>query len=220
MDKRIWGVSWWISTWKSFLCNKFCEIWKQNGITVKRVEVDEIRRNLLSFADGPESSEVRTQLVDCFGVEIVNANNSIDRIKLLNLIYSTPEHLEKYKSIVTPYIRKHLIDATSQPDDLVLIERSMLLEDWLLDVVNGKVILVWCDEQIQKERLHDSDMWPEQVQKRIAIGGSFDHKYSLLKNSLMQRWTWRVILFDTSNNPWVDEYRKLLLEEIVNYDHR
>ena len=123
---------------------------------VKLIDADEIVRELQK-----PGGEVFIKLVEAFGEEIIGENGELDRQKLADLAFSSPQELEKLNSIVHPSVGKEMAarrEALAKDGHLVLIDIPLLVtsEGELArkeynDFV-GKII-VDCEEELAVERL-------------------------------------------------------------------
>ena len=123
---------------------------------VKLIDADEIVRELQK-----PGGEVFIRLVEAFGEEVIGENGELDRQKLADLAFSSPQELEKLNSIVHPSVGKEMAarrEALAKDGHLVLIDIPLLVtsEGELArkeynDFV-GKII-VDCEEELAVERL-------------------------------------------------------------------
>ena len=123
---------------------------------VKLIDADEIVRELQK-----PGGEVFIKLVETFGEEVIGENGELDRQKLADLAFSSPQELEKLNSIVHPSVGKEMAarrEALAKDGHLVLIDIPLLVtpEGELArkeynDFV-GKII-VDCEEELAVERL-------------------------------------------------------------------
>jgi dephospho-CoA kinase len=91
---------------------------------------------------------------------------------------------------------------------LVLFEWALLVEDGLLPLVDG-ALLVKCDYETQLKRLLGGDLPDDEVNRRINAQLSNDEKEIRIKQSGK-----KLYVFDSSQNPNDGQYR-VLLEELI-----
>mgnify|MGYP001483624207 CR=1 FL=1 len=123
---------------------------------VKLIDADEIVRELQK-----PGGAVFIKLVEAFGEEVIGVNGELDRQKLADLAFSSPQELAKLNSIVHPSVGKEMAarrEALAKDGHLVLIDIPLLVtsEGELArkeynDFV-GKII-VDCEEELAVERL-------------------------------------------------------------------
>lgn len=96
------------------------------------------------------------QIVDSFGPEILNADHTIDRAKLGEIIFHDKEKRLLLNSIVHPAVRKNMIAgkeaAFEQGDETVFMDIPLLFESKLTAMVD-KTLLIYVDEPVQLQRL-------------------------------------------------------------------
>ena len=123
---------------------------------VKLIDADEIVRELQK-----PGGEVFIRLVEAFGEEVIGENGELDRQKLADLAFSSPQELAKLNSIVHPSVGKEMAarrEALAKDGHLVLIDIPLLVtpEGELArkeyNDFAGKII-VDCEEELAVERL-------------------------------------------------------------------
>jgi len=68
--------------------------------------------------------------------------------------------------------------------------------------------MVYCEKEIQIKRLENGDLGKEEVIKRINLQLSNEQKLKKLKQLKKE-----IYIIDTSNNPKIEEYEKVLMKE-------
>lgn len=99
--------------------------------------------------------EVKTKLVDIFGLDILS-NNEINRKQLGLKIFNNYDNKIKLQNVVLPYIIKEIKKQISENNGLVFLDAPLLIEYNLLYLVD-KVIVVKVDLQTQLNRLMKRD---------------------------------------------------------------
>jgi dephospho-CoA kinase len=114
------------------------------------------------------------QIVDSFGKDLLNEDQTIDRKKLAPIVFNNPEKLQKLDSIVHPAIAEEvqrLIDERKRinPDGLIIEDIPLLLEAGpeIAHAVVDKIIVIYCSPEIQFERLISRGMSEEDAKSRI-----------------------------------------------------
>ena len=105
-----------------------------------------------------------TQVVDAFGIGVLNQDQSLNRSKLKALVFNDKKQLKKLNSILHPLIRKAFIKASK-------LNQSKL-EVWVIPLYDGangyeqfnRVLVVDVIEEIQINRISNRD----QVSSAIA----------------------------------------------------
>lgn len=122
---------------------------KDLGFTV--IDADIAAREVVE--PGEEAYE---KIVEAFGIQILQADKTIDRAKLGGIIFNDPEKRLLLNSIVHPAVRKRMIAqkdaAFAWEEETVFMDIPLLFESKLTTMVN-KTLLIYVDERVQIERL-------------------------------------------------------------------
>ena len=110
-------------------------------------------------------------LLDWLGPEILTADGQLDRSKLSQLIFSSPEHQVKSAQLQNDIIRQALAkerDRLAQSEDIFFMDIPLLVELDYLDWFDA-IWLVYVDEDKQVQRLMERNGYNQaQAQQRIA----------------------------------------------------
>ena len=110
-------------------------------------------------------------LLDWLGPEILTADGQLDRPKLSQLIFSSPEHQVKSAQLQNDIIRQVLAkerDRLAQSEDIFFMDIPLLVELDYLDWFDA-IWLVYVDEDKQVQRLMERNGYNQtQAQQRIA----------------------------------------------------
>lgn len=185
--KEVIGITGSIGSGKSYAIKIFEEICKKNKIQATFLNVDDIRRNILK-------------------------QENIDRENLNKEIYSDKEKMKKYKKFINPKIRKELTEQINRNNGLIFIEWALLIEDSFYDIVD-KIIMIFCQKDIQIKRLKSSDLGREEIVKRINLQLTNEEKLERIRQ-LGKKYN----VIDTSNNPSIEEYENILKEGKIKYE--
>lgn len=106
-------------------------------------------------------STILFEIWEEFGDEVMNQDKTLDREKLGNIVFSSPEKKKKLESILHPYIiteikRKANEFKETDPNTIVVVDLPLLFEVGL-DSLFDYVWVVWVDEKTQLERLKMRD---------------------------------------------------------------
>ena len=113
--------------------------------------------------------EAYAATVETFGREILNADETINRKKLGEIVFASPELLAKLSGFVHPAVIR-LEERTlgefqrNDPDGIVVVEAAILIETGR-DAVFERLILTSCDEETQIAR----GMKRDQVTREQAL---------------------------------------------------
>ena len=110
-------------------------------------------------------------LLDWLGPEILTADGQLNRPKLSQLIFSSPEHQVKSAQLQNDIIRQALAqerDRLAQSEDIFFMDIPLLVELDYLDWFDA-IWLVYVDEDKQVQRLMERNGYNQvQAQQRIA----------------------------------------------------
>jgi dephospho-CoA kinase len=100
--------------------------------------------------------EVYAATIETLGREIVNADGTIDRRRLGEIVFDSPELLEKLSALVHPAVirlEERLLEELQRqdPHGIAVVEAAILIETGRYAVFD-RVILTSCDEETQIAR--------------------------------------------------------------------
>ncbi len=124
--------------------------------------------------------DVRDQLVESFGDEILDEHGAIDRQKLGRYVFGNRDRLKILSGIVHPEIRRELSSRIDRmQDETVIIEIPLLFESKLEPCVDY-ILLIYADEQTRLQRLKKRDnLHEEDILRRIRSQTNIDKKITL-----------------------------------------
>ncbi|MGH7794234.1 MAG: dephospho-CoA kinase [Candidatus Binatia bacterium] len=123
------------------------------------------------------------EIVETFGVEVLQSDQTLDRQKLRAVIFNNSTARKKLESIIHPRVRalaeERIRQHAAAGTEVVVYEVPLLFEgklhEWLRPVV-----LVACDIDVQKRRLQQRDgLAAEEAQKHIDAQMSLEEKRRL-----------------------------------------
>jgi dephospho-CoA kinase len=120
-------------------------------------------------------------IVEHFGLGVLNPDQTIDREKLGAIVFNDPEKLQVLNQITHPRVgeqfKQMIKDIKSQQADAVLFIEVPLLYETHMDRICDEVWVVWVDEETQIQRLMKRDgLSREDALKRIDAQMSLDEK--------------------------------------------
>lgn len=147
---RIIGLTGGIASGKSTVARMLVE----KGAYV--IDADELAREVVE-----PGREAWQEIVDWFGKGILQADGSIDREKLAEIVFNDRKKLRKLNSIVHPRVGKQLLVRTAEigeknPDAIIVYDVPLLIEAGMADIVDI-VLLVYVPPEIQIERQQKRD---------------------------------------------------------------
>lgn len=156
------GLTGSIAVGKSFVC----EVMRELGIDV--LDADLTAREVV--AKGTEGLD---EVVREFGPEILTSDGELDRKKMGAIVFADEAKRKLLNSIIHPRViaeQDKWIDdlAAKDPDSIAVIDAALMIESGGYTRLD-KLIVVWCEPDIQLQRLMNRDGLDETAAKmRIA----------------------------------------------------
>jgi dephospho-CoA kinase len=140
------GLTGSIAVGKSFVCEVFAEL----GAFV--LDADLTAREVVE----PETRGLR-QIVDAFGHDVLQPNGELDRNKLGAIVFAYNEKRQLLNSIVHPLVHEKQTEWLAEreiddPNGIAIIDAALMIESGGYKRFD-KIIVVWCDSDIQLKRL-------------------------------------------------------------------
>ena len=139
---------------KSYVANIFAE---EDAYII---DADKIGHKILE-----KNSLPYKEVIEFFGVEILDADKNINRKALGKIVFSNKEKLQKLNSITHKHIIKtimHKIDKAKASGNKISIIDAALLIEVNLHKVCDKVVIVHADKNIRIKRIMERDHISEQ----------------------------------------------------------
>ncbi|MBX3297878.1 MAG: dephospho-CoA kinase [Acidobacteria bacterium] len=166
------GLTGSIAVGKSFVCRCFADF----GIHV--LDADLTAREVVA----PGTSGL-SEIVRSFGESVLARDGSLDRKKLASIVFSDPGLRELLNSIVHPLVIARQNDwleelRSADPNGVAIIDAALMIESGGYKRFN-KLIVVWCEPEIQLHRLMERDgLSKDEAELRIAAQMSQETKKS------------------------------------------
>ena len=164
------GLTGSIAVGKTFVLGVFREL----GCAV--LDADQVARDVV--ARGTVGLE---RVVAAFGEAILNPDGTLDRSRLGSIVFSDEEKRTRLNSIIHPLVFE-VQDGwikqreTEDPDGIAIIDAALMIESGGYRRFD-KLIVVWCDPDLQLQRLMSRNGLSEaDAGKRIASQMSQDEK--------------------------------------------
>jgi dephospho-CoA kinase len=205
--RLVFGICGNIACGKTYASKILGEIAIRQKHLYNRIDVDGIRRYILSESLLEKHIAVRRKLIRSLNLDIINKPYTINGSLLGNVIFSSPEKMDLYRKIVNGEIAKQLKEKIYNLEDIVAVEWATLLHDQLLPLVNHNILLVTCSKDEQKRRLINPDIPQDQLKQRLNFQKSVNRKMRYLKEFSTN--PDKLIIFDTGNNPPESAYEDI-----------
>lgn len=131
------------------------------------VDLDEIAREVVR-----PGLPAWKEIVEAFGKDILTKEGEIDRKRLGGIVFGDPKLLKKLNAITHPRILKEArrrIEKIKKedPDAIIVVDAALLIESGYHREMD-RIIVVYADEEIQRERLmRRNGLSREEAEKRI-----------------------------------------------------
>ncbi|PHS29753.1 MAG: dephospho-CoA kinase [Methylophaga sp.] len=142
------GLTGGIASGKSTVCSLFADY------NVPIIDADIIARQLVE-----PSNEAYSEIVHYFGKEILQNDNSLNRKKLRQRIFSDPAAKQTLETILHPKIRQQLILQSQQQHAAaayIILAIPLLVESKMSDLVD-RTLVIDVDPSLQLKRLQQRD---------------------------------------------------------------
>ena len=151
-------------------------ILKQLGAAV--INADELSREVVQ-----PGKDAWMEIVETFGVDILQPDQTLDRKKLRTMVFDNPEARKKLEAIIHPRVRalaeEKIRELAAAGRSIIVYEVPLLFEGQLHHWLRP-VILVACAVDTQKQRLRDRDhLTNREAQQHIDAQMSLEEKRKL-----------------------------------------
>ena len=178
---KLIGITGKTGTGKSTIARTLAQ--KLNG---QYVDIDKIGHQATS------DPHIAKKLCDIFGSELLDSNETIDRKKLGNIVFSDTDKMQNLTDITWKYMEQEL-------DNILLQKQQYFVFDWALlpkvkfwDMCNIKILVI-SDDIVRKERILERDhITSEYLEKResatldyskLSFDFIFDNDYTKKRNT-------------------------------------
>lgn len=164
------GLTGSIAVGKTFVCDVFREL----GCYV--LDADKVARDVVEKGTPGLAKVVRE-----FGDEILNASGELDRAKMASIVFADEKMRLLLNSIIHPLVFESQNEwlgeqEAEDPDGIAIVDAALMIESGGYRRFE-KLIVVWCEPEIQFERLIKRDGLSEaDARKRIASQMPQDEK--------------------------------------------
>jgi dephospho-CoA kinase len=156
------GLTGSIAVGKTFVCDVFREL----GCHV--LDADKVARDVVE----PGTAGLE-RIVEEFGADILTSDGRLDRSRMAAIVFADEERRLLLNSIIHPRVfevqDRWLTDREAEdPDGIAIVDAALMIESGGYKRFD-QLIVVWCEPDIQLQRLKDRNSLPEaEARKRIA----------------------------------------------------
>jgi len=216
MGQYLVGVTGTIGAGKSYITQKFVELWEANQIPVHNIDLDKIGHWILQTAPSQGYQQIRQQLIAYFGQEIQGSDGFIDRKILWEIVFNHPEKRKILDEILyNPILLKIRKEMTGKKW-IILLNGALLAESGITNLSNNNIVLVWVNHETQQHRLSERDLSGEQIETRIKSQYSNELKKSKISEHIQDSWYGYLNEFENSgaNAPEISQLFDKVLSSV------
>ena len=164
------GLTGSIAVGKSYVCSVFREL----GCRV--LDADRTARDVVR-----KGTPGLSKIVEAFGQSVIAADGELDRPKMAAIVFADEEKRLLLNSIVHPLVfeaqNQWLADREAEdPDGIAIVDAALMIESGGYKRFD-KLIVVWCEPDIQLQRLKRRDRLSEdEAEKRVRSQMPQDEK--------------------------------------------
>jgi dephospho-CoA kinase len=179
MTKNLIGLTGGIGTGKSTVANYLATVYN-----LPILDADIYARDAVSVG-----SPILLQIAAKYGQDMILNDGNLNRSKLGEIIFSSPEERHWLESLIHPYVRKCFDQAIKESSANTLILVIPLLFEANLQSLVNQIWVVSCSPQQQQQRLiARNNLTPEQaiarINSQLPIGEKIARADVVLDNSL------------------------------------
>lgn len=203
MSKQlIIGVTGEIASGKSYVTDALVSLLDKSKIEAHNIDLDVITHEILDSLKLPQYIEVRNKIISRFGDTVRGPHDSINRKKLGSIVFKDSDALKDLNDIMRDSILVRIKRELNNKEGIIFLNAALLVEAGMTDLCNDNVVLVKCDKNVQKLRLHKRGLSDIQLSRRLKSQYSYDQKKAVLTEKIRQhnRYTGNIFIVDTSKN--------------------
>ena len=178
------GLTGEIGAGKSYVGEKLVELAKEMNLEAHNIELDHLSWQIQDDLKEEKYEVVRKQIIDTFGAEVGNADGSINRKALGEIVFADQKKLERLNEIMDTPILVRLRRELKDKKGLIFLNASLLAEAGMGQLSNYNMILLSVDEITQEKRLLARGLDKEQIKRRLMSQYDFAHKKEQLEKEI------------------------------------
>ena len=175
-----------IGAGKSYITKKLIEMATAKGIKAHHLDLDIITHEILRDLPQPKYQEIRSIIVDEFGAQVKNADGSINRKILGELVFNDKQKLERLNQIMMQPLLVRIRRVLYGKKGLIFFNSALIVEAGMTYLANNNVCLVKTDKISQKQRLLNRDLTELQIKRRLKSQYTYSQK-KLYLNRLIKK---------------------------------
>lgn len=161
-----------------------CRVFDESGFAI--INADKIARKIME-----KGTPCLSEIIECFGKDILNKDGSLERQKLADIVFSDAEKLKQLNAISYPYITSEILNMINKHSGdgkrYVLLDAPTLFESRSDDFCD-LIISVTAPKKLRAERIAVRDgLTEEQIKDRFSSQHTekffINHSDFIIKNN-------------------------------------
>lgn len=178
------GITGEIGAGKSYVGNLLVEVGKEKGIEVHNVEMDMIGHRILGELMDPVYVDLRAEIAETFGREVLKTDGFIDRKVLGEIVFNNPEKMKRLNKLMYTPLLARLRREIYGKKGMVLLNAALLVEFGLMHLCNNNFIFIKTDKDVQMQRLRKRGLSDDQIRHRLNSQYGEEEKRLACENAL------------------------------------
>lgn len=223
--KMFVGVTGGIASGKSTFCTELAEYAKTQETTMHHINMDKFGHQILTQTENvpPLFTGIRRQLADIFGRNIMQADGTINRKALGEIVFQDREKLDIMTNLLLePILFLLAEEINSLSQGIIVVESAILMDRNLSELVDDNIVHVNVDQDVQiKRMLSARNYTQEQALRRIDSQLSLDQVRQKIRTA--QEYDFDRLYMDVNSSTQFDikqAYRKLEKEYLFRFNIR
>ncbi|MBI4450670.1 dephospho-CoA kinase [Candidatus Woesearchaeota archaeon] len=182
-NRHILGVTGIAGSGKSYVCKRFIDLAGKASVPARHIDLDAVSHGIQSSPG--EYEEVRSA-IEQIAPGVRNPDGTIDRKKLASIVMPDATKLQQLDAIMHPAVLEATVKNAQGIEGLLIIEAALFAETDTCRLVDHNMVLVYCDSQMQFQRLKLRGYSSERIQQaRTTQYPSEKKRQTIVVSSLM-----------------------------------
>ena len=203
-----------IGSGKTRASEAFRDLGRSRGLEVHTLEMDQIGYQILEELTQPSYHQTRERISEVFGRKVRNPDGTVNRKKLGEIVYRSPQQLELLNRILEKPLMVRLRRELRGKKGLIFLNAALMAESNLTHLCNNNVVLVTCDKKSQERRLLERGFSRAQIRRRLASQYSSREKKERILSLIRQENQGKLWVLDNSE-PSAQEAVPRVFEKIL-----
>lgn len=212
------NITWTIASGKSWLTDKFVQLWAQRWIPVHNQDLDAIAHKITNEYTQKSYQMIRDEINFEFGGDILDDNSMVDRKKLGDIVFADTTKLDLLNNIMRESIRDELVRSIKGKKWLHLINAALIAEWDISQFGNNITVLLDVDAETQSQRLQKRWYSEDEIQRRISSQFTTDRKLEELHKQITAYQWYGEVIQTTTDSLSTEDIQKLFQQLLCQVD--